>query len=158
MLAEPFTDNISNYRAGISFELIKIEYSNNNPKLFSESEESVRDYFFKSKDFGEFLKTNPKFIAHNFDTSRSGDFLQDIYSATNRIRERMAWNGKKGKYANGKAMDILGNGSGNSAGINQLLVGLLRQMGYRAEPVLPSTVTMGGYSLPHPLSQSSTMC
>jgi len=143
LLPEPFTDNIENYRAGINFELMKIEYPDSPPKPYSESAESVKEFFFKSKDFGQFMVDNFGFIARNFNTTNSGNFDEDVARATNQIRKQIAWNGRSSKYVSGKADEILKIGSGNAADINLLLCGLLRQMGYRAEPVLLSTVSNG---------------
>jgi hypothetical protein len=143
MLPEPYTDNINNYRAGISLELIRIEYPDAEPILYSQTLESVRDFMFKHEDFGQFLINSRRAIISNFDFEGSGKIDEDLSKATRIIRERIKWNQKPGKFATGTPDEILTMGSGNSADVNLMLCALIRQMGYNAQPLLLSTVNSG---------------
>jgi hypothetical protein len=140
---EPFTNNIRNYRAAMDFELVTVQYPEVPPRHYSNTWESVREFLFKHEDFGGYLKEAEIAMFHATGIKATDDFLNDMESAIHEIQKRIRWNMKSSLFAEDTPTEVLQRGSGNSAEVNLMLCGLLRNMGYRAETVVLSTVSNG---------------
>lgn len=140
---EPYTSNIRNYQAAMDFELITQQFPESPPRHYSNSWESVREFLFGNKDFGGFLNESADAMFHATGIKATDDFSKDMESAIHEIQKRIRWNNKNSLFAENTPDEVLQRGSGNSAEVNLMLCGLLRNMGYKAEAVVLSTVGNG---------------
>ena len=72
-------------------------------------------------------------------SSKYPDKLQRMNAVFDFIKQKVKWNERNGKYASASLNRIYETGSGNAAGINLLLVCLLKESGIDAAPVILST-------------------
>lgn len=141
--SEPYVNNPRNYRAAMDFELVTRQFPESPPFHYSNSWESVRDFLFKDKDFGGYLEEAEMEMFHATGIKATDDFGQDLEQAIREIQKRIRWNNKNALFAENTPSAVVQQGSGNSAEVNLMLCGLLRNMGYKAEPVVLSTVDNG---------------
>lgn len=139
-----YTDNINNYRSAIKFELASTQFPNNPYKNYSLSWEDVAESIYKYDDFGgQLSKTRlVKDIVDDIKSQSSGneETLQRIFDY---VKSNITWNEYYGKYAENGIKKTLQDKTGNVADINLTLVTMLKQAGFKANPVLVSTKSHG---------------
>jgi hypothetical protein len=145
---ESFVTTIRDYTSNISFELASFV----NPNTFQETKYSITyedlaktlveaDYFGRqigkfdeAKDLANLLKTQVT-------PEESGYKI-----AYNYLRNYMTWNGENSIYVQENLGKTYTKRTGNSTEINLMLVRLLREMGYDANPLVLSTRSHGKIS------------
>jgi len=137
---EPYVDNIDNYRYLITYELNSTQFPNSGFKQYSTTWEKVVESINKSDDFGKQL-TNTKFLrddAEQIKANSSGE-SEIMMNAFNHIKGKMSWNEKYGKYTRRGIQKAYKENTGDVSEINLMLVGLLKECGLKANPVLTSS-------------------
>ena len=137
---EPFMTTIDDYVAKLEFELSSTLFPGSNYKSYADNWESLNTRLLENESFGlqlnrsGFLKDMVSVIK-----ASSKDTLQQIGMAYNLIKESMTWNEIETFYVESNLKRALEAKTGNVSDINMLLVVLLRELGYNANPVILST-------------------
>jgi len=138
--SEKYLTTIDNYNAEIEFELASRKFPGQPVETFSNSWESINRVLLEDEDFGlqlsrtGFLKDDAAAL-----TSKYPDKSQRMQAAFDLIKQKVKWNERNGKYTSVSLSKVYQAGSGNAADINLLLVGLLKESGIEAAPVILST-------------------
>lgn len=105
--------------------------------------EGVVERLCNSSDFGVRLEA-PNFgdEAETIKTSVK-DSISKLHAAVHTIKTSTEWNGEYSLYSMQSIEETLKDGEGNAADINLALVGLLREIGLEAYPVILKTVDKG---------------
>jgi len=137
---EPYVNNINNYRLLVTYELSAIQFPNRPFKNYATSWEEVVNSISKHDDFGKQLDKT-KFLRDKASEIKasSGGQEEIVGKAYDFVRGKMNWNGNYGKYTNKGIQKAFKENTGNVSEINLTLVGLLREAGITANPVLIST-------------------
>jgi Domain of Unknown Function with PDB structure (DUF3857) len=137
---EPFMTTIDDYVSKIEFELSSSFFPGGGYKSYANSWESINTRLLENEFFGQqlnrsgYLKDMVSVIK-----ASSKDTLQQIGMAYNLIKQAMTWNERETFYAESTLKKAFDAKTGNAADINLLLVVLLRELGYDANPVILST-------------------
>jgi Domain of Unknown Function with PDB structure (DUF3857) len=137
---EPFMTTIDDYVSKIEFELSSSFFPGGGYKSYANSWESINTRLLENESFGGqlnrsgFLKEMVAVVK-----ASSKDTLQQIGMAYNLIKQAMTWNERETFYAESTLKKAFDAKTGNVADINLLLVVLLRELGYDANPVILST-------------------
>ncbi|RBW59722.1 hypothetical protein DS884_08280 [Tenacibaculum sp. E3R01] len=137
---EPYVNNIENYRGGMEFELSGTRFPNSRYKNFSTSWEDVSKRIYKSTSFGDQIEKDRYFRDDLTmilkDAKNDTDKITLIF---NHVKNKVKWNDYYGKYTEKGVKKAYKDGTGNVAEINLMLTGMLRSIGFDANPVLVST-------------------
>ena len=138
---EPFTTTIDDFVSKAFFELAYIEGTYTDIKAFANSWESLNTNLLKAEDFGEQLKkvSIVKDFATTIKNSPQKDTLSQVKLAYEIIKKAIVWNEHETIFTGEPFKKVLETKTGNVADINLLLVVLLRELGYDANPVILST-------------------
>ncbi len=140
---EPYTDNINNYLGGMFFEMTSEQFPNQQPIHYTTTWEDAVRYILNHKDFGEYLQ-NARAVTNSLALQNDNDDKKkQVEWALKTINEKISWNRDASFLTDNTPDRVIADGSGNSAEINLLLVGLLRSLGLEAYPVAVSTVRNG---------------
>lgn len=137
---EPFMTTINDYVAKMEFELSSTQFPGSGFKSYANSWESLNTRLLENESFGGqlnrsgFLKDMVSLIK-----ASSKDTLQQISMAYNLIKKSMTWNDVETFYVDSNLKKALEAKTGNVSDINMLLVVLLKELGYDANPVILST-------------------
>lgn len=137
---EPYMTTINDYVAKMEFELSSTQFPGSGFKNYANSWESLNARLLENESFGlqlsrsGFLKEMVSVIK-----ASSKDTLQQIDMAYNLIKKSMTWNNVETFYVESNLKKALEAKTGNVSDINMLLVALLRDLGYDANPVILST-------------------
>lgn len=143
---EPFVSNISNYRAGMKFELTQMNFISigGDFKTFSSSWSNVSKQIYKSSSFGGELSKSgyykddlEKILTEN---TTETDKLLAVFQF---IKGKVKWNEYYGIYSDKGVRKAYKDRVGNVADINLMLTSMLRSAGLNANPVLVSTRNNG---------------
>jgi len=137
LMNEAYVNNINNYRSLLKFELTATKFPNSIPKTYNTTWEDVVETIYKSENFGGQIKKT----AHLKDdlagvTGTDSEKMNKIYEL---VKTKIKWNGFRGKYTTSGVRKAYKDGVGNVAEVNLNLVGMLREAGFNANPVLVST-------------------
>ena len=137
---EPFMTTIDDYVCKIEFELSSTFFPGGGYKSFANSWESLNSRLLENESFGVQLN-RAGFLKEMVSTIKasSKDTLQQIGMAYNLIKQSMTWNDRETFYIESTLKKAFETKTGNVADINLLLVTLLRELGYNANPVILST-------------------
>ena len=138
--SEPFMTTIDDYVAKMSFELSSTSFPGSLVKNYSDSWESLNDRLMENESFGGQLNRSGflKDMAMLIKTTQK-DTIQQIGMAYNLIKQAMTYDGRETFYIGSTLKKALETKTGNVADINLMLVALLRELGYQANPVILST-------------------
>ncbi len=131
---------MDNYRAAILYELQYVQFPQSARKDYASNWEKVSKTITDSDDFGRQLSYTKFFeeIVEGLGID-SGTDMERMARVFGHLQQRMHWDGYRG-YATDKgvrkAYEVK---SGNAADSNLLLIGLLREAGIKAHPMLVST-------------------
>jgi Domain of Unknown Function with PDB structure (DUF3857) len=142
---ESFVTTVRDYTANISFELASFT----NPNTFQETKYSITydelaktlleaNYF--GKQIGKFDEA--RVLAKTLSTQSNSENL-GYKIAYDYLRNYMTWNSENSIYIEENLGETYTKQTGNSTEINLMLVRLLREMGYDANPVILSTRSHG---------------
>ncbi|MDG2280115.1 MAG: DUF3857 domain-containing protein [Flavicella sp.] len=137
---EPYMSSINNYRGGVKYELSSTRFPNSNLKQYSSTWESVSKTIFENSSFGQELKYS-NYFKDDLETILQGKttYQQKLITILEFAKSKVKWNGYSGKYTNKGVRKAYKEGTGNVAEINLMLVSMLREAGFTANPVLLST-------------------
>lgn len=136
---ESYVDNMDNYRAGVMFELVSIEFPGYF-KSFSQTWNDVAKTIGNSDDYKNQLDKSNSF-SEELDALLEGktDPKEKMAAVFHYVKSQITWNGMDGKYFFNGLKKTLKEKKGNAADVNLLLVGMLRYAGLDANPVIIST-------------------
>ena len=140
MIDEAYVNNIENYTASISHELVMIKYPNALLKTYATDWESVVKTIYDYDDFGvELNKTG--YFENDIDKLLMGITAQNerIAAIFQFVKSKIKWNNFKGYSCNDGVKKAYNDNIGNTAEINLMLTAMLRYAGHDANPVLIST-------------------
>ncbi len=137
---EPFMTTIDDYICKIEFELSSSFFPGSTYKSYADSWESLNARLMENEYFGQQLNRS-SYLKDMVSTikSSSKDTLQQIGMAYNLIKQAMTWNERETFYVETTLKKAFDAKTGNVSDINLLLVVLLRELGYNANPVILST-------------------
>lgn len=144
IIEEAYVNNIENYMAGLAFEIRQFVIPGSVFENFTTSWDDVAKNIYESDSFGgelgrlRFLKEE---IAELQAAAKTDS--EKIVAAMQYVKSKIIWNGTNSKYSFEGIKNAVKEGSGNSADINLLLTGVLRELGLTANPVLVSTRSNG---------------
>lgn len=135
-----YVDNIKNYQSFVTHELASTHFPNTAKKEYSMTWDALAEFVYNEDGFGNEL-------------ARTGYFEKDIEllvaQSKNKeeliavifgyVRDHMSWNGEYNYTSDQKLNIAYQQKSGNSAGINLMLIAMLRYAGLTVNPVLLST-------------------
>jgi hypothetical protein len=142
---EPFSGNINNYKAKLSFEMAGVltQYGGLS-RDFSASWEQIAEDFSESRWFGEQAKKKSVYKKElNLLLEETNEPNQVIDKIQTYIKSKVRWNGFYGRYVQKGVREAYTKGEGNVVDINLLLVSMLRSRGLNANPVVLSTRSNG---------------
>ncbi|RAJ97837.1 uncharacterized protein DUF3857 [Larkinella arboricola] len=150
---EDFMATPDNYRAKVWFELIRTSLPHQvGPQSYAKKWEDLDKFLLGDSQFG--LAVNRTGFLKEVASSlqkQSTDTLQRVTAAYKFIRQVMTWNRQRGIWAKNSLKNAFETKTGNVAELNLMLVGLLREMGLEAYPVILSTKQNGLLSKEYPL-------
>jgi len=141
---ENYLTTSKDYVSKIDFELASVKYPNSplEPILntWQKLDEKLLEYdqFGLQLNKGRFIKDKLAAITANSQTAESK--IRSIYD---HVKGRVSWNEENRIYITTTLAKAYEKGSGNSADINLLLVLMLREEGFNANPVILSTRNHG---------------
>ncbi|RFS14665.1 DUF3857 domain-containing protein [Emticicia sp. C21] len=144
---DDYMTTVEDYRSSIHFELAKTIFPTSGERNYSITYNDVTKTLLEYPDFGvalrKFGKTARKISADILAQSNTKDTLTLVSAAYEHIRNTITWNGENRLMATEKLEDVYEKKSGNSAEINLILVGVLQELGFDANPVVLSTRANG---------------
>ena len=137
---ENFVDNIDNYRAGVMFELVSIEFPGSAVRSYARSWSDVAKTIGNSDDYKNQLDKTRSFddLLDQLIEGKN-DKMEKMGTIFKYVKDNIKWNGYDGKYFYNGLKKTLNEKKGNSADINLMLVAMLRYAGLDANPVIIST-------------------
>lgn len=136
---EAYITTESDYLSKIDFELASVNWPNVLVQDFSLDYNNLNKTLLESEQFGQQLKRNGflKDIASEIKTKYK-DSTERLQAAVNYIVKNVKWNGENSIYTTG-LKKIFEKKTGDAADINLMLIALLREIGFDANPVILST-------------------
>lgn len=144
MVEESFMTTLSDYIMKIEFELASTRFPGSPVKNYTTTWENIDKELLDDDDFGDLikrragLKDQVSMIIK--DKVSPEEKLGAIY---NFVRDAINWNGISTLNTSQSFRQTLEKKSGNAADVNLLLIGMLREAGVIADPVVLSTRTHG---------------
>ncbi len=152
---EAYLTTLNDYLARMTFPLNSITIPNQKARIFSESWDIIVQQLMKSEYFGVHLTEiigdhlgAAKQITQNL-TSKEAK-AKAIYA---HLASKLKWNGSTNVYSSKRLSKTYTDGTGNSADINLLLIGMLRAVDIKADPVLVSTREHGMVRRAYPVNR-----
>ncbi|MES2519050.1 MAG: DUF3857 domain-containing protein [Bacteroidota bacterium] len=144
---EPYLTTIENFRSKLSFELAATYFPNQVKKDYSQTWESLNETLIVDENFGKQIKKfdQAEAIAKLLKAEHK-DTLSLITAAYKHIQQTMQWNEEESFTTSNNIDKVYEKRIGNVAEINLILVRLLRECGFDANPVLLSTRDNGEVS------------
>ena len=137
---ESYVDNINNYRAGVTFELVSIVIPGQRSTYYAKTWKDVAETIGSSSDYKNDLDKTNSFDDELDDLISSQqnhvDKMKVIYKY---VKDKIKWNGMDGKYFFKGIKKALKEKKGNAADVNLTLVAMLRYAGIDANPLIIST-------------------
>ena len=137
---EPYMTTIDDYVSKIQLELSSTRSPKSLQKNYSNTWESLNDVLVEDELLGGQINRST-FLKEAASTIKisSKDTLVQIGMALNFVKEAMTWDNRESIYCSTSLKKALDVKTGNVAEINLLLVALLKELGYDANPVILST-------------------
>lgn len=141
---EPYTTGYVDHLLKVDFELVGTNFPNRNYQELTPTYENISAKLLDREDFGGQLK-NITFLEDYTRNAISGakDELEKLDRIQRFVSNKILWNGIEDFTASKSLKKILKEERGNSADINLMLIGMLRQAGIIADPVILSTRSNG---------------
>lgn len=142
---------IDDYRAKVAFEFERTVYPLDT-KSYTSTWEEISELLMKDSDFGGRLSGSTplkdEMASLRLDTLATVDEkVGAIYSL---LMSRVEWNGDFALFGTKRASSVLKDGTGSNADLNFLLIGMLREAGIMAWPVVVRMRQNGRLPLSHP--------
>jgi hypothetical protein len=136
---EPFITTLQDYITKIEFELSSTKFPGQLEKPVTSNWNAVNDMLLQDENFGGQLnRTGFAKDAVGVVKAKASGSAEQIALIYDFVRRSVKWNGEKRLFSEStkKAFE---NHTGNAADVNLLLVGLLRDAGFDANPLILST-------------------
>lgn len=142
---------INDYRAKVSFEFERTVYPLDT-KSYTSTWEQIAELLMKDSEFGGRLSGNvplkAEVAALQLDTLATvDDRVAAVYTL---LASRVKWDGNYALYSSKRPAAVLKDGTGSSADVNFMLIGMLREAGIEAWPVLVRMRHHGHLPVTHP--------
>jgi hypothetical protein len=139
-----FMRPVNNYRTKINYELYGVDFPGRPYENYSSSWVEINKDLMKSDNFGVLLdKLSPtKEIAEGLGVSEASA-MEKILAAVNYVQSNYIWNEKMSVYPSQEWKKNIKEQKGNSADLNFTLIGILKNLGIKAHPVILSTRANG---------------
>ena len=133
---EKFITRPDDFFTKIEFQLATVQW----PREPVEKILEVTKTLLESDDFGRQINRS-NFFRNELTAiqEKSENKEQEIAAIFDFVRNNIKWNGKSSCYTSQNIKKVLSEGTGNSAEINLLLIAMLREAGFAANPVILST-------------------
>lgn len=140
---EPYLNSVDNYITKIEFELESHQFPGSMLKNYTKSWEAINKELLTDDNFGADLEK--KYYKQIIEEIHIKDTSPEkiIYTVLKYMQDNYEWNLKNRIFTDEFMQYSLKNGEGNSADINIMLVGLLRELGFKSNPVIISTRSHG---------------
>lgn len=144
MKPEPFITTTSNYISKIEFELSVVKMPGTLDRNVMDNWQTLNDKLLENDDFGGMIKKGG-FISDRLPaiTAEAKTDVAKVNAIFDHVKYRMKWNGNNGVFANNSPKKVYEERSGSAADINLMLVAILKEAGFNAEPVILSTRAHG---------------
>lgn len=141
---EPFITTINDYVASLEFELSYTKFPNAPFQQYAATWQSLNQTLLKNDYFGGALSKSNFLneVVKNI-TSKTHDTLTKVAMAVAFIKQNMTWDEHNTIYVTSSLKKAFEAKKGNVADINLMLVVLLRELGFKANPVILSTRSNG---------------
>jgi hypothetical protein len=141
---EPYMNASVNYKSALEFELASFRPPSGMVNNYTQSWEKINKDLMEDEDFGMQLKRGGflKEVVGQIKVS-GRDELNQMIAAFNYVRTTMKWDNRNRIYLSESLRSAFEKKSGSSAEINLLLVTLLRELGFKSNPVILSTRNNG---------------
>jgi hypothetical protein len=144
MKAEPYVDNINNYRASFNMEILGRQFPGEPYKSYSQTWNDVVNSIFLSDNFGGELKKKNYFEEDlNKVIGSITDQNEKLAIILEFCKSKIKWNEFYSIYSRDGVKEAYKTGVGNVADINLNLINMLNYAGFTANPVLVSTKSHG---------------
>ena len=149
---EPYITTDDDYMAKLEFELASYRMRNLQKHDLSVSWLDLERTLLNDSRFGGQIKRTG-FLRETAQTllAQKPDTLGRVTAAYEFVRKAVKWNKEARLFASEDIKKTFENKKGNAADINLMLVALLREMDFNANPVILSTRSHGRISEEHPL-------
>ncbi|MCO4293474.1 DUF3857 domain-containing protein [Solitalea sp. MAHUQ-68] len=149
---DKYITTANDYISKIKFQLQGVQYPQSAYRGVLNTWEKVTEAIYASDGFASsmnrtgFLKDQIKQLS-----DRYTDPVSKSFAITSFLKKNVKWNGDNSMWAAQTPKTVFEKKSGNSADINLLLVGMLREAGLAANPVLVSTRKHGRVNEYYPM-------
>lgn len=145
--ADDFMTTVEDYRSSIDFELARTFFPGGGERNYSITYKDLTKTLLQDDNYGgplrKFGKTAKKIAAEVIAKSASKDTIVLVENAYDYIRNTMSWNEMARLGVSGKLDQIYEKKIGNATEINLILVAVLQELGFDANPVVLSTRSHG---------------
>lgn len=148
---EPYTTTAEDHLARLRFELQQA-IVDGLVKNFSHKWSDIDRSLINDDQVGRYLRRTGflKELAQSIRAAHK-DTLGMVAEAQKVIRQQMTWNGQSRFWSENSPKTVFEQKTGNSAEINLLLIGLVKELGFQVYPVLLSTRQNGMVFLEYPM-------
>ncbi|MDA3942636.1 MAG: DUF3857 domain-containing protein [Bacteroidetes bacterium] len=140
LVTEPYMNHPINYYSKVEIELSSYQGRNRIMENLTTDWEEINKELSNSEYFGLLLNRDGfvKDVAQNIKESTT-DTLKMLEMAHQWVRDNIKWNERKSVFTSQTLRKAVSDQSGNSAEVNLLLVLVLNELGFNAQPVISST-------------------
>ena len=138
---EPYMDNIDNYTAKLMVEVSGVQaYGTREGVSFSRDWPTISNHLYEDEMFGGQLSKaySLRPIVRELLKDKQGD-RERLDAIFYFVQQRMTWDGRESYLCRSGLKEAFTNNKGNVADINLMLTAMLREAGFKANPVLLST-------------------
>lgn len=137
---EAYTANIDNYLSTIRFNLSKVQFYGQRSQNYANTWPEVGKALMDDSEVGGRLRSH-RVLARLAETLTAGltDSLARATAIYEHVTSTMRWNESYGFWGNRHSDDVVRELRGDSGELAYLLINLLREAGFDAQPVLIST-------------------
>ncbi len=139
---EAYISTVDNFLVSIDFELASTNIPGSNWVSLAKTWQELGATMMDADGFGkQFTKGKIKFLADEVKTitANLATPKEKISAIYDHLKHKMTWNEYQNKFVSSSLKEAYNKGKGNTADINLTLLGMLRQAGFTADPVLLST-------------------
>ncbi|ALI98886.1 DUF3857 domain-containing protein [Rufibacter tibetensis] len=137
--SESYITTVSDYISKIEFELEWERFPGEIPKRYAGNWDSFSEELMKEERFGLQLNRTGFFKSEVAALPAATDTLARLNTIYEFVKKSVKWNGNGGKYVTSTLRKAFDTKTGNAADINLMLVAMLRDAGFEANPVVLST-------------------
>jgi len=151
---EEFITSVDDYIMKIDFQLSSINLPNGGTREIMSTYPKLISEFLKSSSYGKFLKHAEKQTAGLVESLdlQNLPHLEKVKAIADFAKSEFIWDFRKRRFTYKSVKSLLEKRTGNSTEINLLLVGMLRNAGIEAYPVLLSSRDHGKIKSDYPFA------